>query len=77
MDLPSFMLASLSMTNAEYQLWRNGIPYSKLLMGDLDYEEFNETFLMSSFPIGVCILSLSSFFSHYLAYATCDDIQMW
>ena len=48
-----------------------------MLVSDLDYEEFNETRLMPSFPIGVCILSLSSFFSHYLAYVACDDAQMW
>ena len=28
MDPPVFILASLSMTDAEYQLWRNGIPYA-------------------------------------------------
>ena len=71
------MLTPLSMTDAEYQLWRNGIPYSKWLIGDLDYEEFSETRLMPSFPIRVCILSLSSFFSLYLAYVACDDAQMW
>jgi len=76
MDPPLFMLAPLSMTDAEYQLWRNGIPYSKQLMGDLDYKEFSKTRLMPSFPIGVCILSLSSFFSLYLAHVACDDAQM-
>ncbi|KAK9998106.1 hypothetical protein SO802_017709 [Lithocarpus litseifolius] len=35
------MLAPLSMTNAEYQLWRNGIPYAGRLVNDLDYDEFN------------------------------------
>ena len=30
------MLATLSMTDAEYQLWRNDIPYAEWLVGDLD-----------------------------------------
>ena len=54
-----------------------GSVFKTMLVSDLDYEEFNETRLMPSFPIGVCILSLSSFFSHYLAYVACDDAQMW
>ena len=36
MDPPPFMLATLSMTDAKYQLWRNDIPYAKRLVGDLD-----------------------------------------
>ena len=32
MDHPPFMLAPLSMTDAKYQLWRNGIPYAKRLV---------------------------------------------
>lgn len=73
MDPPPFILAMLSMTDAEYQLWRNGIPYAERLVGDLDYEEFSEARLMPFFAIGVCILSLSSFFSFYLACSVCDD----
>ena len=73
MDPPLFMLALLSMTDAEYLMWRSGIPYVERLTGDLDYGEFSETCLMPSFPIGVCILSLSSLFSLYLAYVACDD----
>ena len=30
---------------------------------------------MPYFPIGVCILSHSSFLSLYLAYVACDDIK--
>jgi len=71
------MLAPLSMTKAEYQLWRNSIPYAEQLVSDLDYEEFNETRLMPFFSILACILSLSSFFSHYLAYVAYDVAQMW
>lgn len=77
MDPPSFVLAPLLITDVEYQLWRNGIPYAQQLMDDLDYEEFSETWLMPSFPIEVCIFSLSSFFSLYLWNSACDDIQMW
>ena len=73
MDPPLFMLALLSMTDAEYLMWRSGIPYVERLTGDLDYGKFSETCLMPSFPIGVCILSLSSLFSLYLAYVACDD----
>ena len=29
------MLAPLSMTDAKYQLWRNGIPYAKRLMSTI------------------------------------------
>jgi len=78
MDPPLFMLALLSMTDAEYQMWRSSIAYAERLMGDLDYGEFSETCLMPFFPIGVCILSLSSLFSlylAYLAYVACDDAQ--
>jgi len=57
MDPPQFMLASLFLTNAEYQLWRNGIPYTERLMDDLDYDEFSETHLMPSLIQEVCILS--------------------
>jgi len=78
MDSPPFMLAPLLIIDVEYYyLWRNGIPYSKCLVGDLANEEFSETHLMPYFPIGVCILSLSSFFSPYLAYVACDNTQLW
>lgn len=43
MDPPPFVLAPLLITDVEYQLWRNGIPYAQQLMDDLDYEEFSET----------------------------------
>ena len=36
MDPPLFMLAPLSAMDAKYQLWRNGIPYTKKLLGNLD-----------------------------------------
>ena len=40
------MLAPLSMKDAEYQLWRNGIPYAKRVTNELDYDKFNNTRLM-------------------------------
>ena len=48
MDPLQFMLASLSMTDAEYQLWRDGIPHVEWLVDDLDYDEFNKTPLTPS-----------------------------
>ena len=51
MDPPPFIFAPLFLMNAEYQLWRNGIPYAKWLLGDLDYDKFSETRLMPSFPL--------------------------
>ena len=38
-----FILALLSMTDAEYQLWRSSIPYTRRVSNKLDYEEFNDT----------------------------------
>ena len=55
-DAPQFMLALLSMTNAEYQLWRAGIPYAKRLMDEMGYDEFSETRLMSFLIHKVCII---------------------
>jgi len=52
------MLAPLSMTDAEYQSWRNDIPYAKRLVDDLDYDEFSETRLMPFLIAEVCTLSL-------------------
>ena len=77
MDPPPFMLASLSMTDAKYQLWKNGIPYAKWLLGDFDYNEFSKTRFMAPFPIGVCTL-LSSIFLFFLpCISTCYVIQIW
>ena len=56
MDPPVFMLAPLSMTDVEYQLRRSGIPYTKWVSDELDYEEFNDTCLMPSFTLAACAL---------------------
>ena len=53
MDHPKFMLTPHSMTNAEYNLCRSGIPYSNRLLNGLDYEEFNITHLIPSPTIQV------------------------
>ena len=61
MDLLDFMLALLSMTNAKYPLWRNGIPYTQWVSDELDYEEFNDTRLMPSLSPAICVLPFHSF----------------
>ena len=43
------------MTDAKYQLWRNGIPYAGRLVGDLNYDKFSETHLMPSLIAKKCI----------------------
>ena len=58
MDHPEFMLAPHSMTDAEYNLWKSGIPYAGRLLEGLDYEEFNITCLMPSLIVQVYAQSL-------------------
>ena len=58
MDPPEFILAPRSMTDAEYNSWRSGIPYAKRLLNGLDYEEFSITCLMPSFTVQVYAQSL-------------------
>lgn len=74
MDRPEFMLAPLSMIDAKYQMWKDGIAYAKRLLGDLDYDDFNKGRLMSPFPIGVCVFSFLSSLSPYLTYPIYIDI---
>ena len=62
------MLAPLSMTDAEYQLWRSIIPYTEQFMDDLDYDEFSETCLMPSISAEVLILSLSLSFLFFCIF---------
>ena len=59
LDLPQFMFAPLSMTNAEQHLWRSGIPDADRLVDDIDFAEFSETRLMPSLSAEVCIPSFS------------------
>ena len=63
-----FMLAPLSMTNIEYQLWRNDIPYAQQVIDELDYEEFNDTRLMPSLAPAVCAFPLLIHF-HFFSFA--------
>ena len=65
-DLLKFMLAPLSITDAEYALWSPGETYFNRLKVELDYEEFNCTHLMPSFTVEVCALS-SVFFPFLLS----------
>ena len=51
------MLAPLSMTDTEYQLWRNDTPYVEWLVDEMGYDEFSETCLMPSLISKVCVLS--------------------
>lgn len=46
LDPSQFILALLSMTDAEYQLWSANIPYTKRLTDGMEYHEFSETHLM-------------------------------
>lgn len=53
-----FILALYSMTNAEYNLWRPGIPFTNRVTDELDYDEFSGTHLLPSLTVPVCILAL-------------------
>ena len=81
MDSPAFMVAPLSMSDAMYQLWREGIAYAQRLLDDLDYDEFHKDHLMSPFPIGVCTFSLPfSFILHnmYVVTLKCGEyFRVW
>ena len=57
-DPLEFMLAPRSMTDAEYNSWRSGIPYAEWLLNGLDYEEFSITCLIPSLTIQVYAQSL-------------------
>ena len=46
------------MTEAEYNLWGNGVSYAERLLEGLDYEEFNITRFMPSLTIQVYAQSL-------------------
>ena len=75
MDPPMFMLTLMSMTDIEYQLWRNGIPYTQRVSDELDYEEFNDTCLMPSFTPAVSVLPSHSF-PFFLCITSHNDVHM-
>ena len=57
-DQSVFMLTPCSMTDAEYDLWRLGIPFTNRVTDELDYDEFSGTHLMHSLLALVCVLAL-------------------
>ena len=65
-DLLKFMLASPSMTDANYNSWGGGISYAEQLLKGLDYEEFNITRLMPFLTIQVYAQSLVLLLSFFL-----------
>ena len=77
MDPLEFMLASLSMTDAEYALWSLGVAYVNQLKEELDYDEFNRTRLMPFLTIEVVsflpILSIPTLFFCILVHG---DIEL-
>ena len=71
LDPPQFVLTLLSMTDAEYQLWRVSIPYAKHLINDMEYDEFSETRLMPTLIQEVCnFFSPFSFILLFLYFYT-------
>ena len=80
MDSPQFILALLSMIDAKYQPWRNGIPYVERPVDDMDNGEFSETYLMPFLSTKVSILSFSLSFSPslHLVILNCDHyVKVW
>lgn len=73
MDPSAFMLALLSMTDIEYQLWRNGIPYATWVTDELDYDELTDTCLMPFLTTIVCVLIRIIYF-HFPCIASHEDI---
>ena len=67
MDPQMFMLVPLSMTDAEYDLWRPGIPFANWVTDELNYDEFSGTRLMPSLIALVFVLALLlPLISHHL-----------
>lgn len=67
MDPSVFMLAPLSMTNAKYQLWRNGISYVERVMNELDYDKFSDARHRPSLIAAICVHPLLIYF--HLSFA--------
>ena len=57
LDPPELMLAPLSMTNAEYHLWRADIPYAEHLTDEMEYDEFSKDHLKPTLIQEVFIFS--------------------
>lgn len=75
MDPSKFMLPSRSMMTAEYDLRRPGIPYTKQVTDELDYDEFSETRLCPPLLVWYVFLLLLSSFNHS-SFCIIGDIQM-
>ena len=52
-----FMLNLRSMTNAENDLWGQGILFTERVTAELDYEEFSGTHLIPSLIVEVYVLA--------------------
>ena len=63
MDPLVFMLAPRSMTNAKYDLWGSGIPFTDRVTNELDYDEFGRTRLTPSLTVSICVLAFLIFFN--------------
>ena len=74
MDPSKFMLAPLSMTDDEYDMWRQGIPFAEQAMDELDYKEFNNTHLIPSLTTVVRVFSFLIFLLLFIFALL--DIQM-
>ena len=61
--------------DVKYQLWRSGIPYTQWVSNELDYEEFNDTHLMPSLTLAVCVLPSHSFL-FFLCITSYNDVHM-
>ena len=68
------MLALLSMTDDEYDMWRQGIPFAGQAMDELDYKEFNNTHLIPSLTTVVRVFSFLIFLLLFIFALL--DIQM-
>ena len=75
MDPLEFMLAPCSMTDAEYNSWRNSISYAEWLLDGLDYKEFSITCLIPSLIVQVYAQFFLLLF--LFLYLVCHGFQWW
>ena len=71
------MLAPRSMTNAKYNLWGLGTPFTNQVTDELVYDEFSRTCLMPFLTVLVFVLAPFIFFNQSLfAFLYISNIQM-
>ena len=71
------MLAPRSMTNAKYNLWGLGTPFTNQVTDELVYDEFSRTCLMPFLTVLVFVLAPYIFFNQSLfAFLYISNIQM-